>query len=697
MDVKTRNLILIGCAVILFFGMCVTTAMGGAVAYWLVSSSDEPVAVATDGPRSVRPTPPRLGRVTPTPSARPNQAAPTATPVPPTPIPGQIGSTEAALAQAVVPTRDMRDLAMRLRPGVGEIPLVVNERTPNYEVGDRLDFWVADTDDNSHFQIEAELVYRSDVVYAWVETGEDYDLPAMRQALDRFSEESYPLVREFFGSEWSPGVDNDPRLHILHATGMGTNIAGYYSSADEFSSLANQYSNEKEMFYISLNILTSRAGFQFYETVLAHEFQHMVHWANDRNEETWVNEGMSELSQEIAGFPPDTSFSDGFANVPDTQLNTWGDEPGSNGVHYGSAYLFMAYFLQRFGPDLTQAVVAQPANGPAGFTAALAEAGLDLTFDDVFADWVVANYVEDPDALDMGIYGYDELNHPRPITDKVYRRYPIDPRTTTVYNYATDYLDLRGNGDVTFQFNGQTETQLANVRPASGQLMWWANRSDDSDARLTRMVDLSDVGSRETVEMEVEMWWDIETDYDYGYVMVSRDGEKWEILPGQRTTTENPSGNSFGPAYTDLSVEDGFSAADWVTERFDLSDYAGEEVWVRLEYVTDDAVNRPGWFVDDIRISAIGYEADFEDGPDGWESEGWLLTDNRLAQDWVVQAITFQDDEMVGIARYTPDANGELSINLSNLGGDNTVVIAISALAPITTEPATYTYVIVER
>ena len=27
-----------------------------------------------------------------------------------------------------------------------------------------------------------------------------------------------------------------------------------------------------------------------YGTV-AHEFQHMIHWYKDRNEETWVNEG----------------------------------------------------------------------------------------------------------------------------------------------------------------------------------------------------------------------------------------------------------------------------------------------------------------------------------------------------------------------------------------------------------------------
>lgn len=686
----------------LFMALCTTTAAGGAFALWMMSGPTDRVSMPADPPAGR--TPPRVDRATATPrptrSADAAHATVTAQSAEPaaTPIPGGVGNTASALAQAVVPTRDMRDLALRLRPGVGDIPEVVNEETPDYAVGDRLEFWVANSDENSHFQITAELVYRTDVVYAWVEVGQTHDLPAMREILDRFSEESYPLEREFFGSEWNPGIDNDPRLHILHATGMGGSIAGYYSSADEFSKLANQYSNQKEMFYISLDILGSRAGFQFYETVLAHEFQHMIHWANDRNEETWVNEGMSELAQEIAGFPPDTSFSDGFADIPDTQLNTWGDEMGSNGVHYGSAYLFMAYFLQRFGPELTQAVVAQAANGPAGFTAALAEAGLDLTFNDVFADWAVANFVDEPDALGLtGTYGYVELDHPQPITDKSYRRYPVAPRTSTVYNYATDYLELKGSGDVSFTFSGQTETKLANVQPYSGELMWWANRSDDSDARLTRQFDLTGVDGRTPVEMDVRMWWDIETDYDYGYVMVSLDGETWEILPGERTSTENPSGNSFGPGFTALSAEIGFSSPDWVEERFDLSAFAGEEIWVRFEYVTDDAVNRPGWFVDDIRIPALDYAADFETGADGWESEGWLLTDNRLPQGWAVQVLSLQNGNLVALDRYTPDQNGNLTVNIDDLGGSNTAIIAISGLAPVTTEAATYTYEIVGR
>ena len=41
-----------------------------------------------------------------------------------------------------------------------------------------------------------------------------------------------------------------------------------------------------------------------YQAVLAHELQHAVHWAADPGEETWLNEGLSELAMNRTGFRP---------------------------------------------------------------------------------------------------------------------------------------------------------------------------------------------------------------------------------------------------------------------------------------------------------------------------------------------------------------------------------------------------------
>ena len=150
-----------------------------------------------------------------------------------------------------VPMRDLRELALRLRPDVNSIPESV--RAPQYEVGDRISFWASNIDYNEQFQLEAELLYKNDVVYVWVESGHELDLNAMTASADNFAQQIYPHVRAFFGTESNPGIDEDRRLHILHATNLGRGIAGYFSSADSFSLLANPYSNQKEMFYISLD------------------------------------------------------------------------------------------------------------------------------------------------------------------------------------------------------------------------------------------------------------------------------------------------------------------------------------------------------------------------------------------------------------------------------------------------------------
>ena len=108
--------------------------------------------------------PPTLSGIVPTPtvqrevrlpSATPTgrqQAEPTAErtpPVKPTALPSPtvertvvevtptpLASTEERLSAAVLPIRDMRDLSLRLRAEVDDIPVVVNATPPQFEVGD---------------------------------------------------------------------------------------------------------------------------------------------------------------------------------------------------------------------------------------------------------------------------------------------------------------------------------------------------------------------------------------------------------------------------------------------------------------------------------------------------------------------------------------------------------------------------------
>jgi len=171
----------------------------------------------------------------------------------------------------------------------------------------------------------------------------------------------------------------------------------------------------------------------------------------------------------------------------------------------------------------------------------------------------------------------------------------------------------------------------------SGKYLWWSNRGDDSDMTLTREFDLTGV---QKATLEYWCWYDIEEDWDYAYVEVSPDGGKtWEILTTPSGTPENPNGNSFGWGYTGQS--DGGSKAEWIQETVDLTPYAGKRVLVRFEYITDDAVNRPGFALDDVSVPEIGYFSDFEADGGGWEAAGFARHANVLPQRWLVQLVLF--------------------------------------------------------
>ncbi len=682
---ERRNLVLILAAALLL-ACCCLTVFAGALAYLMIVPQPAEVIIPTDivVTRVVTPTP--RAPVPPT-QAPAEDLTPTPLPDSGATQPGAALSDEiAALMENEMPPADPRELALQFDPNLTDIPVTVNATPPSYKVGDTAKFWVSNSDTQEHTQITAELKVMTDHVAMWVQQGVRMNQRDLEASAQRFEERTYPTNREFFGSEWTPGVDNDVRLHILHARGLGENVAGYYSSADEYSRLVNEYSNEREMFYISADSGSAKPNSVFYDGTLAHEFQHMIHWANDRNETSWVNEGMSELASYLNGFDPG-GMEYAYAEQPDTQLTTWADpSTESTAEHYGASYLFTSYFLQRFGEELTKAVVASPKNGIPSFDEALAAAGRAERFDDIFADWVIANYLDLPEIDPTGHFGYTGIDTPEMVVAKTHRSYPVSGEEQ-VSQYGVDYIRLRGSGSVTIQFAGQQQVAVVDAAP-QGTHSWWSNRGDQSSATLTRAFDLRAVDS---ATLTFSVWYDIEEGWDYAYVAASTDGgNRWQILQARTSTTANPVGNAFGPGWTGTS---GGRTPGWIDEQVDLTPFAGQEILLRFQMVTDDAVNRPGLLLDNIAIPEIGYTDDGENGAGGWEAAGWALIDNSLDQRWLVQLVRVSGNQ-VAVEQMAVGLDGRGELLVADLGAADEVVLAISGLTPVTTEAASYSYTI---
>jgi hypothetical protein len=585
------------------------------------------------------------------------------------------------LLAANLPERDQRLLAIRLKNQGKNIPEVVKTAPVQYRMGDADTFWITDNGATPprQFKAVATLKYITDHSYWWVADGLNVSQADLQRSADRFENQTYPTNRAFFGSEWSPGVDNDPRVHIFMGDVPG--VAGYFSASNLFLQQVEPYSNEREMFYINLNALPP--GNTYFDSVLAHEFQHMIHWWQDRNENTWVNEGMSELAPFINGYGAST-FAGIYAFTPDTQLTGWPDMPGDAAANYGGSFLFMAYFLQRFGEEMTRAVVTNQANGVVGFNAVLEASGYNERFDDIFADFLIANYLNDP-SLNQGRWGYHDLTPEQVAVTQIHSVYPAQAQAT-VNQYGADYIELNGQGDVTLDFSGNTQVKVVDNQAHSGRFQWYSHRGDDSNPRLTRAFDLRQVTS---ATLNYWTWFDIESDWDYGYVEVSTDsGQSWRILQTPHSATTNPSGNAYGPGYTGKSGD----GPGWLEEKLDLTPYTGQEILLRFEYVTDDAVNRPGWTLDDVSIPEIGFYDDMENGDNGWQAEGFVRMDNLLPQYFLVQVIEMGHDQ-VRVRSIPLDENNRGSLTLTGLGDTlDRAILVISGLTPVTNQLAEYQY-----
>lgn len=614
-----------------------------------------------------------------------NDPAPTLTVTEASAVPQTSAAAEtlSVLKNEIVPMNDPIDLARRLE-GKRDIPVTLDGPQKQLSVGDEKDFWATNTSTNETFQVRATLRYISEHLYFWVENGVDYDEQDLLRLAETFDTRIYPTNRQFFGSEWNPGVDNDPRLYILYARGLGGSVAGYYSASDQFHPDARQYSNAHEMFYISADLVS--LGSQSIEGVIAHEFQHMIQWNQDRNEEVWVSEGLSELAMFLNGYDTGgTEYS--YTSDPDLQLNTWPNSPDTY-PHYGAAFLFMAYFLDRFGDDAVRAVAAHPENGLEGIDAVLgstrandSRTGGPIGADDVFTDWVVTSYLNDPGAED-GRYAYRRYAEaPQAgITEEIIDCLPEwEPRD--VRQYGADYLRIDCAGNYTLLFEGASEVRVVPADAYSGEYAFWSNRGDESDMTLTRAFDFSGVSGPLTLIYHT--WYDLEEDYDYLFLVVSEDGENWEILQTPSGTDEDPSGNSYGWAYNGSS--DG-----WVEERVDLSRFAGKKILVRFEYITDMAVNGEGFLVDDIEIPEINYLEDFEAGEGGWDGDGFVRIQNRLPQTFRIAVIRSGQTTTVETIALEAGQTASIPLQLGGQVGD--AVVVVSGTTRFTTQPADYRF-----
>jgi M6 family metalloprotease-like protein/uncharacterized repeat protein (TIGR01451 family) len=266
--------------------------------------------------------------------------------------------------------------------------------------------------------------------------------------------------------------------------------------------------------------------------------------------------------------------------------------------------------------------------------------------------WVVPQYVQPGDTLDVS--GWNEIK--RDTGEIAWQRPDGTPYTLSSDNGDQNVHNGQAYG---LKLGGRQLIDPAAV--PSGTHVWWSGRGNDFGCSPTGghnvdvvLPELASVPEGSSVTLEFKSSWDIEWDWDYGFVLTTTDGSAFTSQPSENGyTTENRFNPNRSGCFAELNngltgtsgawqegeptvttarlpeVTDYSHGAPFLADSYDISELAGQpEAAVRFSYYTDGAFDRPGWFIDDLVVKVDGapiYSSDFESdaeadrlAPDGW-------------------------------------------------------------------------------
>ncbi|MFQ5398095.1 MAG: hypothetical protein ACE5E7_00700 [Anaerolineae bacterium] len=580
------------------------------------------------------------------------------------PVPPRAAGDLVLLFETNYPQQDYFDSANRLgRKGLRARTII---REP-YAIGARHLFHTDEGD------VEAVLVSMTESAYFWVDTLLEYDEQVIHEAAKRLESEIYPRLVNLSGQEWRPGVDNDPHFSILHlARSTNASELGYFTDVDEYPAELYSDSNEQELVYLIMGPL--EFGSDLYYGTLIHEIQHMVQWYVDPNEATWMDEGLSQLAELYVGL--DTASTWDYLQRPDTPLNTWNYDENEVDAHYSAAYLYLVYLWEQLGETAVRELSRHPANGMAAVRAVLGGYQPDWSLERFTADWMVANWLDDPAAGPR--YYYRDLDLRQPAVEVRARSLPFELEKE-LDQFAVHYIDLDFRGPATITFAGDTVAALIDAPPRSGEQFWLAPPMNGSSAQLTAAFDLTGL---EQATLKFSAWYDLEEEFDFAYVSISGDGGvTWDIL-----TPDHRSVGEFGPAFNGRSDQRRDAVDGWLKETIPLGAFVGQPVLIRFEVLTDSAVTGRGFAIDDIAIPELSYTFDEETGVDDWEARGFVHTGWLLPQQWAIRLIEGGPSPQVTALQLNSLNQGQMPIEIGKGGG----VLAIMPLTPFTNASAGY-------
>ena len=545
---------------------------------------------------------------------------------------------------------------------------------PAYAVGDRENLWVDSGTDEGNVEIDAELRGKTDNVLLWVDNSLAYSNWRAQRMAEHIENEVIVPIHELFQYAAPPGVDGDPRLTIVMYHNPESSWQGIFDKGFALPHDMFEQSNQREMILVDpMYDDGTMLAEQDIASTIAHEYQHLLEHHRDYNEEWWIGEAMSTyVEYHLYGAESLEWYGDDFLKSPNIGL-TYFHVDGDQYAQYAASGMFAIYLSQRFGEGILAHLYAESLDGWRGVAKVLRE-HYDASADEVFADWVLANYFQD---WRRG-YGYDDeveavLKAAQPT--QTLRSFPA-VHDGSLPQYSTDYIvaNVSGADQLSLLLTQAPYLGFIETSAPEGDAFYYAPSTVWVDSSLTR--NLGRLRGRQ-IWLEFKVWHETKNDLEVAYVAVSTNGGRsWTALKGEHTGE----GYWLDDAYTGSS--DG-----WQQERINLSRYRLIDTMLRFGLMTDGPTLDRGFAIDDVRIDAMDLHDGFETPDDDWVAKGWLRTNNRLPQNTWLQVVQETDDGL-HLDRFFVTGTQQVDIDVQP--GVSRAVIAISPMVPQTALPTEY-------
>lgn len=502
--------------------------------------------------------------------------------------------------------------------------------------------------------------------------------------LSEFDNNIYDSTANVFGEPLPRGDEGQKVWILIHNIRDGSYydcsatsyVAGYFSASEDAE-------NNKNMMHIDTYDWLNRTGPDsarpfLYEGTFAHEFEHLVHFDQDPDEPSWVDEGMADLAAFLAGYGhAESHLAYYMVYHPFTPLTFWG-----GGLEdYGASYLFQLYLFEKFGgAEFISSLVQEQANGIEGIENQLAEFGYHESFDEIFDTWAIANYLDEPNK-GGGRYGYENLDIGSIDTWGYTIPYAVTnfwigiPTIPAPFAVGSDYYGNPLAYTVHYwQFTNQAAADVyidgddfAGTTAYSGTYEWYSGNDVWAWRSFYQTFDLTGVTG---AELEFQTFYQIETNWDYGYVEVyDHDTDTWTTLDATGTVDYvlHAQDNPFTPigreptTYEAAGTWHAFtgSSGGWVPVTMDLSAFDGHTIDLYFTTWQDGAYTEQMMYVDDIAIDALGFFDDVEGGSGNWATTGWYITDGILPNGLNLTVLGLKG---LNFARYPEPADNSAAV-----------------------------------